>query len=83
MNTSRNLPNKSFKISLIPTENCKNYNKTHKNLQVKNKQNLKIDLMDTSNFRICSRYARGWDFEPVNQLVIGYHRLIFLNLVFI
>ena len=60
----------------------KKYNKTHTNLQVAYKISKSISW-NIIDFRTCFRYARGWDYYPVNQLIIGFHWLAFLNQVFI
>ena len=58
--------------------------KTHTNLHLAVAYKIsKSILWNATVFRTCSRYARGWDYYPVNKLVIGYHGLAFLNLVYI
>ena len=83
MNTSNHLPKKTYKISLIPIDTYNfffKYNKTHTNLQAAYTISKSI-LLNTTDFCTCSRYARGWDYYIINQLVSGYHWLAFLNLV--
>ena len=43
---------------------------------------INVTLMVYISFWGCSRYARGCDFYLIDQLVLGYYWLVFLNQVF-